>query len=55
MGQKYETKLVLHLGTLTSRARMQIKYSPFGVSCRHANNNVRTRKLAKKGTRTSLS
>ena len=29
--------------------------SPLGVSCRHANNNVRTRKLAKKGTCTSLS
>ena len=25
MDQKYETKLVVHLGTLTSRARMQKK------------------------------
>ena len=55
MDQKCETKLVLHLGTSTSRARMQKKWLPHGASCRHANNNVRTRKLAKTGTCTSLS
>ena len=47
MDQKYETISVLHLGILTSRARMQKKVSPH-VSCRHVNNNVRTRKKLKR-------
>ena len=41
-----------HLNLLYQNAEKVVTLS---VSCRHANNNVRTRKLAKKGTCTSLS
>jgi len=40
-----------HLNLLCQNAEIVT----LSVSCRHANNNIRTRKLAKKGTCTSLS
>ena len=54
-GPKIRNKISATFRHLNLPCQNAEKVVTLGVSCRHANNNVRTRKLAKKGTCTSLS